>query len=171
MMKAGGHIEIEVNKDMIRPNTMTAFSLLQLDDDKYEFLRKAVKSIVEIATKENIGTSSIVRSKVMGATYVVLRRYELTLLGISSRGNSQQSRLTESKKPVPKKTDVASKLESKGTSVVIPSVTNLTMQEFCDKCKVRKSTIERFTVPLSEFHSYFADVYRAAGIYDRALPE
>lgn len=74
MMKADGHIDVDVNKDMCRPNIVTAFSLLHLEGDRFEHLRKAVEAVVNVAVKEHIGTSSVMRSKVMGATYAVLKR-------------------------------------------------------------------------------------------------
>jgi hypothetical protein len=174
MMKADGHIEIDVNRDMCKPNINTAFSLLRLDGEKYQPLRDAVHAIVKIAIRESIGISSIIRSKVMGATYVALRRYSLAEKGSrSSGGPAADSAVAhdEKKSPAPGSSPALVPGGSPaGKSMFIPT-TDLTMQEFCDRCQIRRSTIERFIGPLADFHSYFADAYRAAGLYDGPLVE
>lgn len=128
-MESNGYIEMEVNPDMCRPNIVTTFTQLGLADEKYEHLRRAVEEIVDISVKENIGTSSIMPSKVKGATLVVLRRQALA----------------EGRDP-------------------------MSVQQFCEACGIRRSTIERFTCPLNDHHSFFVEVYKRAGVYSAPEP-
>jgi hypothetical protein len=80
MMKASGHISVDVNQDTCMPHIKTAFSHLQLDETKYGFLRDAAEQVVRTAVEANIGTSSVIRSKAMAAAFVVLRRYALSMV-------------------------------------------------------------------------------------------
>ncbi len=71
-------VDIDLNVDICKPEINTLFITLFKDveenDKKYEQLRNAVYKIIQIAMQNNIGTNSILRSKVSGATYVVLNR-------------------------------------------------------------------------------------------------
>ena len=71
---ADGKMDVDINADTCRPEITTLFAYLGLDNDIFTSLRNAVFSIVQIAITNNIGTSSILRSKVAGATFIVLRR-------------------------------------------------------------------------------------------------
>jgi len=71
---ADGKMDIEANADPSRAEIVTLFAHLAYDGDQYAGLREAVYDVVQTAIKNNIGTSSILRSKVAGASYVVLRR-------------------------------------------------------------------------------------------------
>jgi hypothetical protein len=120
---ADGKMDLDVNADPTRAEVMTLFAHLGFERDEYAGLRDTVFEVVHTAIRNNIGTSSILRSKVAGATYAVLRRCKDRSL-------------------VPKP---------------------LSMQEFCGK-RIRKNTVERFTRELDDYHSYFEEVYRAAGL-------
>jgi hypothetical protein len=75
-----GHITVNVNRDMCAPYVNTAFLKLHLTDKRvYENLQKVACEIEDTATKNQIGTSSVVRSKSFGAVYIVLKRYSLSL--------------------------------------------------------------------------------------------
>ena len=67
-------IDIDVDINITKPEIMTLFTHLNLEDDKYEKLRIAVNSIIEISINKHIGIRSIIKSKVAGATFVVLSR-------------------------------------------------------------------------------------------------
>lgn len=71
---ADGKMDIEANADPCRPEIVTLFAHLSFESDAYNGLRDAVHDVVQTAIKNNIGTNSILRSKVAGATFVVLRR-------------------------------------------------------------------------------------------------
>jgi transcription initiation factor TFIIIB Brf1 subunit/transcription initiation factor TFIIB len=74
-LHADGKMEsLDVHADPCKPEIVTLFTHLGLDGPKYAGLRDAVFDIVQTAVKEMIGTSSVLRSKVAGATFVVLRR-------------------------------------------------------------------------------------------------
>ena len=73
-----------------------------------------------MAIKNNIGTNSFLRSKVAGATFVVLRRSPDKLL-------------------------------------------HRNIQDFCQD-RIRKNTVERFTTELNNYHSYFEEIYKKAGL-------
>ncbi len=42
----------------------------------------------------------------------------------------------------------------------------LSQQEFCQRCGIRKNTIEQFTSALAAYHSFFRDIYARHGLYD-----
>ena len=71
---ADGKMDIEANADPCRPEIVTLFAHLSFESDAYNGLRDAVHDVVQTAIKNNIGTNSILRSKVAGAAFVVLRR-------------------------------------------------------------------------------------------------
>ena len=71
---------IDINVSTCRPEIETLFMQLKYTElDKkanceYKFLKDAIEKIVQTAEDSHIGTKSIIRSKVAGATYEVLRR-------------------------------------------------------------------------------------------------
>lgn len=65
---------IDINADPCRPEISTLFIQLDYDGDRFAPLRDAVYDVVQTAIRNNIGTSSILRSKVAGATFTVLSR-------------------------------------------------------------------------------------------------
>jgi hypothetical protein len=71
---ADGKMDVDINVDPCRPEITTLFAHLGFEGDAYAGLRAAVFDVVQTAIANNIGTSSILRSKVAGATFVVLRR-------------------------------------------------------------------------------------------------
>jgi transcription initiation factor TFIIIB Brf1 subunit/transcription initiation factor TFIIB len=71
---ADGRVDIEMNRSPCRAEINTLFGRLGYDGDEYKGLRDAVHELVTIATDNHIGTSSVLRSKVAGATYLVLSR-------------------------------------------------------------------------------------------------
>ena len=120
---ADGKMDVDINADPCRPEITTLFAHLGLEGDAYAGLHAAVFDVVQTADMNHIGTSSILRSKVAGATFVVLRR-------------------CMDRELVPKP---------------------MGLQEFCQKCSIRKNTVERFTHELEEYHhSYFAQCYAKA---------
>ena len=42
----------------------------------------------------------------------------------------------------------------------------VSQQEFCQRCGIRKNTIEQFTSALAAYHSFFRDIYVRHGLYD-----
>jgi len=71
---ADGKMDVDINVDPCRPEITSLFAHLGLEGDEYLPLREIVFEIVQIAIVNNIGTSSILRSKVAGATFTILRR-------------------------------------------------------------------------------------------------
>jgi hypothetical protein len=71
---ADGKMDVDINADPCRPEITTLFAFLGLEDPVYDSLREAVYDVVQTAVANNIGTSSVPRSKVAGAAYAVLRR-------------------------------------------------------------------------------------------------
>jgi len=71
---ADGKMNINIHIDPCEPEIITLFAHLELDDVKYDHLRDAVYDIVQTSIKNSIGTRSILRSKVAGATFVVIQR-------------------------------------------------------------------------------------------------
>lgn len=71
---ADGGLDINVHIDPTVPTIQTLFAALHYDGAAYQPLQEAVFRIIEIAKANVIGMSSQLRSKVAGATYVVLRR-------------------------------------------------------------------------------------------------
>jgi len=71
---ADGKMDVDVNVDPCLPEINTIFAHLNMESVQFKPLHDAVHAIVQIAVANNIGTSSILRSKVAGATYIVLRR-------------------------------------------------------------------------------------------------
>jgi hypothetical protein len=76
-MRADGLIDVDVNKDTCEPHIETTFAFLGLDTADSAHLQKAVKAVVKTSIAEAIGVSSVIRTKAMGATYIVLRRHAI----------------------------------------------------------------------------------------------
>ena len=99
MLVADGRIDLDINVDACRPEISTLFAKLGLPGSEFRpagafaafaagpwapagprlagaaaDLREVVYDVVQMAIRENIGTSSILRSKVAGATFAVLSR-------------------------------------------------------------------------------------------------
>ena len=117
---ADGKMGIEPNIDTSSPEIITLFAHLGLSNSGFDKLRSVVYEIVQVAIKNNIGTNSFLRSKVAGATFVVLRRSPDKLL-------------------------------------------HRNIQDFCQD-RIRKNTVERFTTELNNYHSYFEEIYKKAGL-------
>jgi hypothetical protein len=71
---ADGKMDADVNIDPSVPEIMSLFAHLGYEGAAYAGLRAAALDVVTTAVANNICTGSILRSKVAGATYVVLRR-------------------------------------------------------------------------------------------------
>jgi hypothetical protein len=67
-------VAIDIDEDHCMPEINTIFAKLGYVGDDFNHLRDAVYDIVQTAIRNNIGTNSILHSKVAGATYVVLLR-------------------------------------------------------------------------------------------------
>lgn len=65
---------IDVNIDPCVPEIITLFAILGMEGSQYKPLGDAVHQVVQVAIREHIGASSILRSKVAGAAFAVLRR-------------------------------------------------------------------------------------------------
>lgn len=76
-MKADGCINVDVNKDTCAPHIVTTFALLGFDTPGYLPLQKVVERVVKASIADAVGISSVIRTKAMGATYIVLRRYAM----------------------------------------------------------------------------------------------
>jgi transcription initiation factor TFIIIB Brf1 subunit/transcription initiation factor TFIIB len=74
MMVSNNQLDVDPNADTIYPEIITLFIQLGYVDEKYEQLHKIVHSIIEIANNNSIGINSLPRSKVIGTTYIVLKR-------------------------------------------------------------------------------------------------
>jgi transcription initiation factor TFIIIB Brf1 subunit/transcription initiation factor TFIIB len=64
----------DADADPVRPEIATLFARLGFEGERYAGLQDAIYEIVQVAVDSNIGTNSVLRSKVAGATYAVLRR-------------------------------------------------------------------------------------------------
>lgn len=67
-------LDLNPNINPLYPEIRTLFIQLGYTDSKYEVLHEHVKNIIEIANKNFIGVNSLPRSKVIGTTYIVLKR-------------------------------------------------------------------------------------------------
>ncbi len=47
----------------------------------------------------------------------------------------------------------------------------VSQQEFCQRCGIRKNTIEQFTSALAAYHSFFRDIYVRHGLFDGEVCE
>lgn len=73
-------LDINPNTNPIYPEIKTLFLQLDYNDEKYKVLHDIIYNIIEIATKNSIGINSLPRSKVIGTTYIVLKRCKDTSL-------------------------------------------------------------------------------------------
>jgi hypothetical protein len=119
-----GIMDVDVNANPCRPEITTIFAHMGFEHKDYNDLREAVYDVVQLSIENNIGTNSVLRSKVAGATYVILKR-------------------CTDKELVPK---------------------HIHILAFCEKCKIRKNTAERFTKQLAEYHSFFVQIYTKYGL-------
>lgn len=71
---ADGKMDVDLDVDPCQPEITTLFAHLGFENKCYDGLRRAVHDVVQTAINNSIGTNSILRSKVAGATFVVLRR-------------------------------------------------------------------------------------------------
>jgi hypothetical protein len=78
-MVADGKMEIDINADPCYPEIITIFALVKFEGEKYNNLYAAVYEIVQICIQNNIGTNSILRSKVAGAAFTVLSRSQYSI--------------------------------------------------------------------------------------------
>jgi hypothetical protein len=72
-MVTDGISTINTMTDPTRAEINTAFCNIGLIDPKYETLRKATTELVQLAVSKNIGIGSVLKSKVIGALYVILK--------------------------------------------------------------------------------------------------
>lgn len=75
--RAGEGLGIDLDLDLIAPHIVTAFHQLELKGQPAEYyagLHAPIRATVETAKANHIGTDSILRTKVLTATYEVLRR-------------------------------------------------------------------------------------------------
>lgn len=68
------NLEVDPNRDTIHPEIKTLFLQLNYEDERYNFLYDIIKEIIEISNANSIGINSLPRTKVMGSTYIILRR-------------------------------------------------------------------------------------------------
>jgi len=71
---AAGRMDININSDPTIPTITTIFAIIGLIGVEYDELKQASFCIVDVALDNNIGTSSVIRSKVAGAIYDVILR-------------------------------------------------------------------------------------------------
>lgn len=70
-------MDADINIDPLRPEITYAFGQLKLENRDYDVLKNAVFELVQICLAEGIGTSSILRSKVAGASFVITQRSKI----------------------------------------------------------------------------------------------
>jgi len=73
-MVSDGQLDIDPNKNTIYPEIKTLFIQLEYIGDHYKKLHDIINNIIHIAIDNSIGINSLTRSKVIGTTYIVLRR-------------------------------------------------------------------------------------------------
>jgi hypothetical protein len=133
---ADGQMSINMDINPCGAEIITLFAHFDLDGAEYGYLRNAVYNIVQASIEYSIGTRSILRSKVAGATFVVLKRCS------ERRNNPELSTPIDGHKIIPKPIGI---------------------NEFC-RDRIRKNTVERFISQLNAYHSHFAKYYKAAKI-------
>lgn len=69
-----GQLDINPNTDPIYPEIKTLFLQLQYVSEAHKTLHDIIYNIIQIASNNSIGINSLPRSKVIGTTYIVLRR-------------------------------------------------------------------------------------------------
>jgi hypothetical protein len=127
-------VPVDVNVDPTDAEICTLFGRLGLAAPKYDGLRLAVADVVRTAVASHIGISSLLRTKVAGATFAVLQRCRdpSLLLRPPTAAEFCQDRGPEGS-------------PAQGATT-------------------RKNTIDAFTAQLAEYHSYFAPCYLRAGL-------
>jgi hypothetical protein len=73
-MISNKQLDIDPNVDPIYPEIRTLFIQMEFTDDVYKNLHTIIWDIIQIAIKNSIGINSLPRSKVIGTTYIVLKR-------------------------------------------------------------------------------------------------
>jgi len=186
MMRSNGHIDLDANPDTLLPNISTAFTSQGLDA-RYEPLQRVVLAVTIVAISNNIGTSSVLRSKAISATYVVLKRFEKKRAASEASGLRSPATRWVARRPAPApetlrnaEKQAESLAESLGAAsmahralpeisaseiAAVPTIKVAPITTFCQKCSIRKTTIERFIAQLNEHHSYFREIYIGAGIH------
>lgn len=146
--------EIKIDDNLMIAEIDTLFASLGLgdggdsvDDVGVPPLRKAVLDVVQLAIDNNIATSSILRSKVAGATFVVLSRCE-QLFEIAGRLNEAAPGRCRLNGVLP------------GRPRPVSGEGKLGLTEFCYKGHIRKNTVERVTKAIDAHHSKFEKCYR-----------
>lgn len=71
---SNNQLDINPNTNPIYPEIKTLFIQLDYTTDKYKPLHDIIYNIIQIATDNSIGINSLPRSKVIGTTYIVLKR-------------------------------------------------------------------------------------------------
>ncbi len=71
---SNNQLDINPNTNPIYPEIKTLFIQLNYIDDKYKVLHDIIYTIIQIATDNSIGINSLPRSKVIGTTYIVIKR-------------------------------------------------------------------------------------------------
>jgi len=77
---SNNNIDINPNVSPIYPEIKTLFLQLGYSDDKYKVLHDIIYNIIQIASDNSIGINSLPKSKVIGTTYIVLKRCKDTTL-------------------------------------------------------------------------------------------
>lgn len=77
---SNNQIDIDPNTNPIYPEIKTLFIQLDYIDEKYKELHEIIYNIIQIASTNSIGINSLPRSKVIGTTYIVLKRCRDTSL-------------------------------------------------------------------------------------------
>lgn len=88
-------MDLDMEFDPTMPTIVTFFEKLMLRGDRYMNLHLAAYEIIKIADENNIGVSSMLRSKVAGSVYSVLSRCSDSSLVAQSVDINQYSKLVE----------------------------------------------------------------------------
>lgn len=73
-MVSNNQLDIDPNKDITYPEIKTLFIQLGYTGDQFTKLHDIIYHVIQIAIENYIGIHSLIRSKVIGTTYIVLRR-------------------------------------------------------------------------------------------------
>jgi hypothetical protein len=77
---SNNQLDINPNTNPIYPEIRTLFIQLEYIGDKYKVLHDIIYNIIQIANNNSIGINSLPRSKVIGTTFIVLKRCRDTTL-------------------------------------------------------------------------------------------
>jgi predicted nucleic acid-binding Zn-ribbon protein len=69
-----GQLDIDPNIDTIYPEIRTLFLQMSYIGDQYKKLHDIIHDLIQLSIEKSIGINSLSRSKVIGSTYIVLRR-------------------------------------------------------------------------------------------------